>query len=853
MRIARAVIAAGAVTALLAGTSSTAAGVTSSTAAAVHPAALALAPGVTAFYEMNEAPGTTVMLDSGPHGHNGVVNPTGVTSGFAFDGAVGYSWTRRPPEEPPTSPERVIQVPDSPDLEPGSGPLTIELRYRTQESFGNITQKGQAQTQGGQWKIQAPGGIPSCLFKGSGGQVATGALIPLNDEQWHNLTCVLTSTGVSLYVDGVFRNRKNGTTGTIDNNFPVTVGGKIDCNQVTVTCDYFSGQIDYLKFTKAANLTPTAAYTSSCFGLSCSFDSSASADGDGSLTRFAWDFGDGQTSTAANPSHTYATPGSYNVRLTVTDNQAVTDNETHAVSVEDAGPIESSVEFVASAASAANSSSPTVAVPAAAAPGDRLLLLLSYNNLTRTVSAPTGVTGWTQLDSVSAGTMGTVAWTKVVEAGDPGRSVSVPLSGNAKYTLTVADYTGTDTTPSIDFASTNFVATTSSRRTPIVSAAAGDWAVSYWADKSSTTTAWTPSASVTTRRAACGADGGRICSLLADSGAALPPGPYGDIEATTNAPSDMATMWSFVLRPSTGGPPPNQPPSADFSFDCTLLDCEFDSSGSVDLDGTITSYAWDFDDGTTSDEADPAHPYASPGSYDVELTVTDDDGDSDVVSASVDVQDEPAQSPVAFVGAAAAQANNATPQVAVPAAAAVGDRLLLALSLNNTSRTIAAPTGVTGWAQLDSVVADDMRTVVWTKVVEAGDPGSQVTAPLSGAAKYTVTVAAYTGVASTPGLTFAGAVDTANHSNRVTPAVTAPEGAWVVSYWADKSSTTTAWTPAASVTGRQMLCNADAGRICSLFADSGHVVPEGPQPGITANTNAPSTKATIWSIVLPPA
>ncbi len=231
MRIARAVIAAGAVTALLAGTSSTAAGVTSSTAA-VQPAALALAPGVTAFYEMNEPPGTTVMHDSGPNGLNAPVDPTGITSGAVFAGATGYNWVHRAPEAPPPSPERVIQVPDNANLEPGSGPFTIELRYRTKENFGNITQKGQAQSQGGQWKIQAPQGIPSCLFSGSGGQVATGAKTPLNDEQWHNVTCVLTSTGVTMYVDGEFRNRKNGPTGTINNGIPMTIGGKINCDQI---------------------------------------------------------------------------------------------------------------------------------------------------------------------------------------------------------------------------------------------------------------------------------------------------------------------------------------------------------------------------------------------------------------------------------------------------------------------------------------------------------------------------------------------------------------------------------------------------------------------------------------------
>ncbi len=412
MRVGRAAFGVGMVIALLAGVPLP--------ASAAPAAAAALAPGVTAFFEMNESSGTTVMHDSGPNSLAAPVDPTGVSSGVEFDGATGYTWARRAPEAWPPSPERVIQVPDNPNLEPGNGPFTIQLRYRTQENFGNITQKGQAQTKGGQWKIQAPGGIPSCLFKGSGGQVATGAKTPLNDEQWHDLTCVLTSTGVTMYVDGELRNRKNGPTGTIDNNFPMTIGGKIDCDQIDVTCDYFSGQIDFIKITEADNLVPTAAYSKSCFGLACSFDSSASADPDGSLTRFAWDFGDGQTSTEANPSHTYAAPGTYAVRLTVTDNQAVTDRENQSVTVEDTGPIESPIEYVASVASAGNTSSPTVTVPAAATPGDRLLMVLSHNNLARTVSAPTGVTGWTQLDSLAAGSMGTVAWTKVVEPGEPG-------------------------------------------------------------------------------------------------------------------------------------------------------------------------------------------------------------------------------------------------------------------------------------------------------------------------------------------------------------------------------------------------------------------------------------------------
>ncbi len=52
--------------------------------------------------------------------------------------------------------------------------------------------------------------------------------------------------------------------------------------------------------------------------LDVAFSSSAST-ADASIANYAWSFGDGATSTSANPSHTYTQPGSYTVRLTVTD------------------------------------------------------------------------------------------------------------------------------------------------------------------------------------------------------------------------------------------------------------------------------------------------------------------------------------------------------------------------------------------------------------------------------------------------------------------------------------------------------------------------------------------------------
>ena len=53
--------------------------------------------------------------------------------------------------------------------------------------------------------------------------------------------------------------------------------------------------------------------------LAVTFSSDGSQDPDGDALTYAWDFGDGTTSSEAGPSHTYTKPGEYAVRLTVTD------------------------------------------------------------------------------------------------------------------------------------------------------------------------------------------------------------------------------------------------------------------------------------------------------------------------------------------------------------------------------------------------------------------------------------------------------------------------------------------------------------------------------------------------------
>jgi PKD repeat protein len=66
----------------------------------------------------------------------------------------------------------------------------------------------------------------------------------------------------------------------------------------------------------------------------------------------------------------------------------------------------------------------------------------------------------------------------------------------------------------------------------------------------------------------------------------------------------------------------------------------FSGEPSIDLDGTITGYAWDFDGNGTTDATDPIVVFVFPaaGTFVVRLTVTDDGGNTDSLVIEIDVQ-----------------------------------------------------------------------------------------------------------------------------------------------------------------------------------------------------------------------
>lgn len=81
------------------------------------------------------------------------------------------------------------------------------------------------------------------------------------------------------------------------------------------------------------DLPPVASFTSTADGLTVSVDGSGSSDPAGTITYYAWDFGDGSTGSGVTASHTYATGGTYTVALTVTDDGALADSTSQAVTV----------------------------------------------------------------------------------------------------------------------------------------------------------------------------------------------------------------------------------------------------------------------------------------------------------------------------------------------------------------------------------------------------------------------------------------------------------------------------------------------------------------------------------------
>jgi len=169
-----------------------------------------------------------------------------------------------------------------------------------------------------------------------------------NNGAWHLVVGTQGPAGMKLYVDGQLVGTNSSTSAQNYTGWWRIGGDKVgtgaSSNYINGTLDesaVFNTQISAAQVTALwaagnappPNQAPVAAFGSTATELTGSFDASASSDVDGTISSYAWDFGDGTFGSGPNPNHTYTLEGTYQVKLTVTDDDGATGNITNPVTV----------------------------------------------------------------------------------------------------------------------------------------------------------------------------------------------------------------------------------------------------------------------------------------------------------------------------------------------------------------------------------------------------------------------------------------------------------------------------------------------------------------------------------------
>ncbi len=450
------------------------------------------------------------------------------------------------------------------------------------------------------------------------------------------------------------------------------------------------------------NQPPSAAFNSpSCItNQPCQF-TDGSEDSDGNIVAWSWNFGPAGSSAERNPSATFPRAGTYEVTLTVTDNDGTSNRISQSVTVADAPPppnqgptaafgencdelecefedqstdpdgrIESRVwDFGDGDTSDGRdpdheySTSGTYQVTLTVTDDDGATATATH---AVTVTAPPATTNtrfevdnpdptdpgqpFTVTLSVSSRN-GTPEGSAIVsdgvnhcpiEIGGGSGSCQLALDTSGPRTLT-ATYQGNSSFASSSANELHTVnppppaGTTTSIRNIDPAAATVGEPVSVVVDV--TSAAGTPQGDVTAR-----SDGATPCTKSLSSGSATCT-----LTFTTAGPRTIAATYAgnSSFAGSSSQPVPyivdaaNMAPVATIgSIGCTGMTCNF-TDASTDPDGseTIAAWRWIFDDGVSTDR-NPVHAYSAPGDHPVTLTVTDEGGLADTTSQTVSVASE---------------------------------------------------------------------------------------------------------------------------------------------------------------------------------------------------------------------
>ena len=388
---------------------------------------------------------------------------------------------------------------------------------------------------------------------------ATGDLTSWNpDADSTDGVWELVSGPSGLLVGGDFRNIIN-PSGAPNNAFPAVF---------TPHFTVFAG------LGNGGNPAPEPFFDIDCLGTQCNFDASASLD-NGSITAYAWDFGDGQTTTGLTASANLANDTTHEVTLTVTDDAGISASRSQLVPVGNAGTPITPIDTVSINQT---NNQLTVQLPNNAESGDVAIAFVSMNDSSTVATAPTG---WVYVDDQINGSLRTYVYTRTLNAAEAGANATFSLSASVKSDLTVSTFRGVDGTNPIAAFDTTATATARAEHIAAALTFAGDATIlQFWAERTSASTELFAAPDLATLNTSIGALGGRINTVLA-----LDPNVR-----TDSSPSSVAVTehqgrrvlgWSVALNEGVA-PVDAAAPVVTLTSPTTL------AAGTTDLMGGVT-------------------------------------------------------------------------------------------------------------------------------------------------------------------------------------------------------------------------------------------------------------------------